>query len=254
MKIIFLHLPKTAGQTVHETLLECFGEGAVCPARFNDDLRKMSISDINRYSIFSGHMDWSLLDCVKGHRYVFTVLRRPLDRILSFYFFLRGQAVGMSEEALNSPGFSGIRWAHQLSPDEYFTKNDAYLRNCLDPYYDNLYSYYFAGRYYAARQDLTTQIALGSMSKEDVIKIATDNLTLINDVFTTDNLSGLFLVIEDVSGNKLNPDRFRFLNANLDNTPESRLSLLAELGATEKTFSQISEWCAMDDKIWRLHA
>jgi len=48
----------------------------------------MSITEINRYQVFSGHFDWSLLDCIKGPKYVFTILREPIDRILSFYLAL----------------------------------------------------------------------------------------------------------------------------------------------------------------------
>ena len=96
MKVIFLHIPKTAGQSVHAALVNAFGNEAVCPARVNDQLRRMSITEINRYQVFSGHFDWSLLDCIKGPKYVFTILREPIDRILSFYLALFANRVGGS--------------------------------------------------------------------------------------------------------------------------------------------------------------
>ena len=42
-RIIFLHLPKTAGQSVHAALVDGFGEAAICPARVNEQLDGLTI-------------------------------------------------------------------------------------------------------------------------------------------------------------------------------------------------------------------
>ena len=90
--VIFLHIPKTAGQSVHSFLVHLFGQGAIAPARVNEQLIQLSIPQIRKYSVFSGHMDWAMLDCVERPRFVFTILREPTDRILSFYYYLRSEA------------------------------------------------------------------------------------------------------------------------------------------------------------------
>src|ERR1044071_10007863 len=91
-RVIFLHIPKTAGQSVHESLRRLFAPEEICPARENFQLLPISIQELRRYRLFSGHLDWCLLDVVPQPRFTFTVLRRPIERIISFYFFLRGRA------------------------------------------------------------------------------------------------------------------------------------------------------------------
>ena len=155
--VIFLHIPKTAGQSVHSFLVHLFGQGAIAPARVNEQLIQLSIPQIRKYSVFSGHMDWAMLDCVERPRFVFTILREPTDRILSFYYFLRSEAKKLTEEELKLPQNQG-KWAVlNLSCDEYFTSGKAGLRSFLDNHYDNFYTHFFAGRTYDARQRLVGQ-------------------------------------------------------------------------------------------------
>jgi hypothetical protein len=84
VSVIFLHIPKTAGQSVHGFLHAQFQPEEFCPARENFQLLPIPIERLQKYRLFSGHLDWSLLDAVPEPRFVFTVLRRPIERILSF--------------------------------------------------------------------------------------------------------------------------------------------------------------------------
>lgn len=253
MRIIFLHIPKTAGQSVHAGLIKAFGEKVVCPARVNDQLKGYSISELNRYRVFSGHLDWSLLDCVKGPRYTFTVLRKPVDRILSFYFYLRKQAELLDPDALRLPQNQGMRAAKELSPDEYFSGGQPHLRRFLDDHYDNFYTYYFAGRRYTARGEIIGLVKRGVITKDRLIEIAKENMAQLDAVFTLDNISKAFEAICEISGTLEIDDIDCNLNKNQEIAPEDRHEQLLRLGATDKTFRRLSEFCDLDNELWEIY-
>lgn len=254
MKIIFLHIPKTAGQSVHAALINAFGNEVVCPARVNDQLRQMSISELNRYQVFSGHFDWSLLDCIKGPKYVFTILREPIDRILSFYFFLRDEAEKMPIEKRLAPEHQGLKAAFELSPRDYFLGGAPHLRRFLDDHYDNFYTYYFAGRHYESRGKMVGMINRGEMSKQQVLQMAKDNLTLLDDVFIVDNMSAVFSAIRSISGKNLMSDERYRVNVNTKVAADDRRAKIQALGADAPTMARLKEYCQLDAQLWKLFA
>ena len=254
MKVIFLHIPKTAGQSVHAALVDGFGNDSVCPARTNEQLMCMSITELNRYQVFSGHFDWSLLDCIRGPRYVFTVLREPIDRALSFYFYLRSQAEGLSKEELGRPEYVGLKAAIELSPNEYFMGGPPDLRAFLDNHYDNFYTYYFSGRHHKAREEFVGLIAQGTLSPGAVLQQAKDNLAHLDNVFSVDDLDSAFASIGAISTNEIvSRDRY-FINANSRIPKLSRKSELAALGADDATLEKIEKYGELDNEIWKLYS
>lgn len=253
MKVIFLHIPKTAGQSVHTALVNAYGQEAVCPARVNHQLYPMSIKELNRYQVFSGHLDWSLLDCIEGPKYVFTVLREPQDRILSFYFYLREEAAKLSADELKDPGRQGMRAALEMTPKEYFCNGHA-IRNFLDDHYDNFYSYYFAARVYQGRSRFFGQIKQGAMSHEDIVTLAQENMAQLDDVFTIDNLGQVFEKIRTISGQKIMHDDDYRVNVNTAINAEKRLEKIKALGADPQTITRIADYCKLDNLMWARYA
>lgn len=249
MKVIFLHIPKTAGQSIHAALAEAFGEESVCPARVNQQLKNYSIQELNQYSVFSGHFDWSMLDCVQGNKYTFTVLRKPIDRILSFYFYLHDKAGALPLIELNKPENQGMKAILELSVDDYFNAGPAHLRKFLDNHYDNFYTYYFAGRKYDARQDLFGMKSRGLLSEERLLDIAQQNMRSIDRVFSLDETSNVFKKINDLSGSAGCVDDYR-VNVNKSVAQSSRYERLEKLGATNKAFDAIHGFCSMDNVLW----
>ncbi len=252
MKVIFLHIPKTAGQSVHAALVNAFGSDAVCPARVNDQLRQYSITELNRYQVFSGHLDWSLLDCIKGPKYVFTVLREPMDRILSFYFYLRDQGESLSAEEREKPEKKGLKAAFELSPREYFLEGSPPLRKFLDDHYDNFYSYYFAGRHYSGRSTLKELISRNELSDIDILRLAKDNLAILDNVFTVNDMESVFGTIQNLSGTPVPHIEKYQVNVNTKVAAVNRRNHLKALGADEATLKRLQDYCTMDDKIWAL--
>jgi hypothetical protein len=250
-KLIFLHIPKTAGQSVHAALVAAFGAAAVCPARVNEQLFGMTVSELNSYRVFSGHLDWSLLDCVRGPRFVFTVLREPRDRILSFYFYLRGEAGRLSASELAKPHRHGARAALNLSPDDYFCGGTPEIRRFLDGLYDNFYTYFFAGRFYLARGPLNGRVQRHELTHEQLLERALDNLGTLDAVYRVDTLDAVFARIQELSGGIGDASAGFRVNVNVAVEAGERVQRLRAMGATDKTFDRIDGLCHLDRQLWQ---
>lgn len=118
--IVFLHIPKTAGQTIHAELGRVVGEAAVSPVRVHTQAGPGAAQFPPGYRLYSGHIDWEALETVPEPRFTFTVLRDPLERLASFYFYICREAGKLSPEELSTPARTGMRMALESSPDEYF--------------------------------------------------------------------------------------------------------------------------------------
>jgi hypothetical protein len=140
---VFLHIPKTAGQTVHFRLARALGEAAVSPVRTHTEAAPEAQFPPG-YRLYSGHLDWVALSSVPPPRFVFTLLRDPRERLASFYFYLQQTARQLSPEALQQRG--DLRNILDLSADDYFFGGDAARQAFVRDHYDNFYCSYFATR------------------------------------------------------------------------------------------------------------
>ncbi len=85
-KIVFLHIPKTGGTTLHHLLSEGREDGEICPERFNG-LHSFTAGELVRYKVFSGHFDHPSTELIPGRKAVITMLREPVARLVSLYHF-----------------------------------------------------------------------------------------------------------------------------------------------------------------------
>ena len=86
-KTAFLHIPKTAGTTVHHILLNCFPGGRIFTNAERGNNQKV---DPSTFDFVSGHFNYSYLieRGLTGHRIV-TIFRDPVGRALSHFYFLK---------------------------------------------------------------------------------------------------------------------------------------------------------------------
>lgn len=222
MRIAFLHIPKTAGQSIHHSLVDLFPPEKICPARTNSALYRLSVNDLSTYSLFSGHLDWSFIKLSGSFDFVFTVLRDPMDRILSFYFYLRKEALRLKQagEVIGE----GMNAALYLSPKEYFTGASPMIRSFLDNHYNNFYSYYFASGTYTGYSLLSTKFPPGSSQLLSYAKIG---LSSLDGVYTLSDLSFLENDLSHVAGQKIRPIVETNVNKNV--LPADREVILSEL-------------------------
>lgn len=130
MRIAFMHVPKTAGTTLHEFLCRGFGEERICPERFND-FSRFSRDDLRSYDLFSGHMTYATLKTIPGPLYTITVLRKPTDRIVSLYYFWRS----FTDEHIERHDLHGPRLARRLSFLDFLRYRDEGIPDNIDNVY-----------------------------------------------------------------------------------------------------------------------
>lgn len=183
--IVFLHIPKTAGQTVHSALCDLVREKHVSPVRVHSQVGSAGEQLPPGYGLYSGHLDWSALESVGAPRFVFTILRDPRERIASFYFYLRHQAKALSPEALNMPENFGKKQVLTQSARAYFFEGSAPWKLFVRDHYDNFYTSYFATRKMRGWE------ASQAFSETERALAIERNLTLIDGIYHCSRLSAL---------------------------------------------------------------
>jgi len=84
-RIIHLHIPKTAGTAFRSAFEKSFGgKLRMCP-HFTE--RKVANIDPSQFDFFSGHFGYKYAAGLGGQ--IITVVRNPVDRFVSLYYFWR---------------------------------------------------------------------------------------------------------------------------------------------------------------------
>lgn len=114
--LLFLHIPKTAGTSLRRFLCNQFPAQACLldPLPLGPRLQgweplQFAGGEFDQYAFVTGHLDY---DCIARYRrrpYVLTVLRNPVDRALSAYYYQRTPrlAVGIRSAAAQLGGDAG---------------------------------------------------------------------------------------------------------------------------------------------------
>ncbi|MFM0595036.1 Wzt carbohydrate-binding domain-containing protein [Paraburkholderia dilworthii] len=90
-RVIFDHLPKTAGQAINAWLTQVLGPGCVTE-NLNGDHRDLIRRYGGLYSIISGHIHFLGAERLDPRYQYFTCLREPLDRAVSWMFYVLNDA------------------------------------------------------------------------------------------------------------------------------------------------------------------
>ena len=181
--IVFLHIPKTAGQTVHNSLSRVVKTRRVSPVRVHTQTHCAKDQYPPGYSLYSGHLDWVDIGHLPAARFVFTVLRDPGERIASFYFYLQREAADLDGDALNLPQNIGLKRALDWSPDDYFFGGDDAWQIFVRSHYDNFYSTYFATR------RMLGWGAVRGMTHQEILSQARIGLTSLDRVYSTNDMA-----------------------------------------------------------------
>ncbi|HXH02010.1 MAG TPA: sulfotransferase family 2 domain-containing protein [Candidatus Competibacteraceae bacterium] len=108
--LVFLHIPKTGGTSLHNMLVGYYEKSEVCPERFNN-LDKWDQEQLKSFRYFSGHYDRHQVSLIPREKFIITMLREPKSRILSLYYFWRAHR----HEAIEKNNLGGPRIAKRLS-------------------------------------------------------------------------------------------------------------------------------------------
>lgn len=132
---VFLHVPKTAGTSVHRWLERGFGADALSP-RF--DARPLSAeraAQLGEAPIVSGHLSWRDANHYYPERAFFTFLRDPIERGLSWLRFAKALEPTCapprhSDQFRNDPD-QAIALAHALAPHELLNAGHPHVEQNL---------------------------------------------------------------------------------------------------------------------------
>src|SRR5262252_5423022 len=94
---IFLHIPKTGGTTLQDILRSSYPRDQVCT--FKDPNRESEIENFKRlrpkkrerYRLIQGHLSFGFHRHLPGNSIYVTLLREPIARVLSFYYYAKSQ-------------------------------------------------------------------------------------------------------------------------------------------------------------------
>ena len=240
--LVFLHVPKTAGQSVHSELVRLVGGPAqVSPVRVHTQAGPEDQMPPG-YRLYSGHIDWTGIDALPQDRFAFTVLRDPRERIASFYFYLLDEARKLPPDALHLPENLGKRIILEHSADDYFLGGDASWQTFIRDHYDNFYCSYFATRRMRGRSLLT------GLGGSEVIAAAGAGLASLQGVY---DISGLDRLERDLRARFGFDARLTrtFVNVGSTSRGEARWPRLMARLERDATAAALSRFCALDDVL-----
>ena len=112
-KWVFIHLPKTAGTSFQFALRRIAGEEAVSPGFVASRLSLEEANRLDRYRVISGHISFHDVARYFPDRAILTILRDPVERCLSWYYFARA-----APPAAETP--VDVRAAQNNGVDDFF--------------------------------------------------------------------------------------------------------------------------------------
>lgn len=112
VKIAHVHIPKTAGNTVREAFRRAYPQSRVDRANNRAHMKRMHDGNPPNFDFVQGHMPFALWPVMPGFRWV-TVLRDPVERVVSQYNFIMQSGSEVSEPTsvrMRSEGWSFDRF------------------------------------------------------------------------------------------------------------------------------------------------
>lgn len=141
-RLVFMHIPKTGGTSLHNILVNQFERHQVCPERFNH-LQRWTTSDLAKFRLFSGHFDMAGINLIPGDKRIIALFREPKARILSLYYFWRAH----KESVVENGNLHGPRLARRLHLLEFLRHNGDGIPGNID----NIISRTLLGKIFVGR-------------------------------------------------------------------------------------------------------
>ncbi len=163
---LFLHIQKTAGSALVETLRPYYGPSIITHGDYIGH-RPEEFRDIQ---LVSGHFGYAFAKVLMPGRYAFTFLRDPVERVLSFYYFCRKQ---------NSAEFPTYALARDLELEPFLVavNEDIWIRKNV---WNNQAWQLARGFGYvytpSGRDPVTDEILLDESTPEEILALAIAHL------------------------------------------------------------------------------
>lgn len=239
--LVFLHIPKTAGQTIHAELTRVVGADAVSPIRVHTEADPGMAQMPPGYRLYSGHIDWEALETLPAPRFTFTVLRDPLERIASFYFYTRREAQKLSAGELTKPHRVGMARALSESADDYFFGGPPRWRRFVREHYHSPYCAYLITRRIRGFAEVADWPA------QRLVREAVDVARSLDGVYSVDGLGALEQDLSTKLGLEIAVTG-RFMNASPEARSAARWPQLAAL-LSEDSIARLHKFARADQML-----
>ncbi|MEP5153114.1 sulfotransferase [Planktotalea sp.] len=242
--VVFLHIPKTAGQTITKQVRLAVGARNVSPIMTHSQA-PVEEQFPKGFLYYGGHLDWVAMEESVDDCFSFTVLRDPYERIASLYFFLKRQAMALSAIDLERPEHAGKKFLLEVSADDYFFSDRADMQLFVANGYYNKYCYYFASRRMQGWTDLK------NLDEADVLQHARKGIRDISRVY---GMSQLDLLERDLSSVMHLSLSLKGPAKNVGPKAErgSRWGDLSALFERDSNIQKMSKFTAYDEKLLEL--
>lgn len=191
--IVFLHIPKTAGQAIHNALVAAVGGTNMCLPFAS--IRNPQTNTLPAIGCIPGIWTGSRLIKPAQTSFSFTVLRDPAERIASFYFYLQQEARKLSASDLRKN--LGKRRALEWSADDYFFGGDNAWQAFILDHYNNFYCSYFSTRM------MRGHARIAHLKPSELIGSAQSGLESLQGVYLTTDLRALEIDFDTRFGVKI---------------------------------------------------
>jgi hypothetical protein len=242
--VVFLHIPKTAGQTIHSELERKIGTQNISPVRVHTQVNNGADQYPRGYKAYSGHLDWDCLSVVPKDKFVFTVLRDPLERLASFYLYLREKSEYMNKDNLKLPQNKGLQMIRECSADEYFLHEDPGWQGFIKNHYYNPYCSYLITR------KMNGYNLIKGLFDIDLVDAAIQNIKEMSKIYSTKNLSDLEDDLMNYCGLKVSLKNKKInIGPKLDK--KDRWSQLTNLFENKTTAPKLIKYVEADQKLMK---
>jgi hypothetical protein len=107
---IFIHIPKTAGTTLHGLIWRHYPARTVYTvdwvAHTLNDLASLDADQKTRLRIVTGHIDFGVHELLPGPYTYLTILREPIDLVISYYYYIRRASDHPHHQLASQPGMT----------------------------------------------------------------------------------------------------------------------------------------------------
>lgn len=241
--IVFLHIPKTAGQTIVSEIRRIAGRQAMSPVRTHSEAPPDAQMP-KGYRVHAGHIDWVDLETLPPDRFAFSVLRDPRERIASFYFYLLREAGKLTPQELQKRERAGMRRMLKVSPDEYFFGGDRAWQRFIRDHYDNFYANYFITRRIRGWKQIS------DMGDADRLEKAFEGTRALQRIYAVDDLAPLEVDLERMLGKPLKLTG-NYRNSGPDAGRTSRWRALIERFEDKTLEERLDAFAAVDRQLMK---
>lgn len=171
--LVFMHIIKTAGTSLRQALAAHYDPAEIAPQQFLEEMEDVGAEAVrDRYRLMMVHFGFGLASALAPN--MITVLRDPIERIVSIYNFWRG--VPLPEDG---PVDRALRYARELSFSEFIRVEDDRI---ADDIRDSQTMSLVLGN------DRWSRERLEGIDRRDILRIAERNLRSFDVTGTTERM------------------------------------------------------------------